>query len=102
MARGSAAKRRQRPHRGTRERRPGVLGRFDGVPVYDGTVVDTICFVDDRTGERDTQVVLGVGPAGGRPVGYVLLCPCEGVRGLVGDLQLVGAAAAEHHPPHAA
>lgn len=69
-------------------------GSHRGVPVYDGTAIEPL--VD----ERDGRVLLGIGPSGGSPVAYVLLCPCDGVRGLVADLQEAAAIAAEHHPPH--
>jgi hypothetical protein len=65
------------------------------VPVYDGTLTRTVTRSDG-----DEQVMLGIGPSGGPPVAYVALCPCDGVHGLVRDLQEAGAIAAEHHLPH--
>jgi hypothetical protein len=41
--------------------------------------------------------MLGIGPEGGTPVAYVVLCPTEGVRGLVDELLDVAAPLAEHH-----
>jgi hypothetical protein len=95
---------RRRPHRSQRVRPPGPYARFDGVPVYDGTMVhnvDVIADHADGSSEHvDTRTLLAIGPEGGRPVAYVMLCPCDGVRGLVEDLQGAAAAAAEFHPPH--
>ncbi len=68
------------------------------MPVYDGVVVEVV--TGDSYGQRDDRVVIGIGPEGGKPVGYLMLCPCKGVRGFVQDLQAVAAVAAEHHPLH--
>ncbi len=72
----------------------GAWAVFEGVPVFDGTCVEPLISANDG------RVLLGVGPSGGDPVAYVYLCPCDGVQGLVRDLQEAGALAAEHHPPH--
>ena len=69
-----------------------------GVPVYDGVVVQRV--TGEIDGRRDDRVVVGVGPEGRDPVAYVMLCPCEGVSGLVTELEQVAALAAEHHPVH--
>lgn len=91
----------RRARRQADHRRPsGAFSTFEGVPVYDATVVQEAGLADADGVQRDSRVMLGIGPAGGRPVAYVMLCPCEGVRGLVGELQEIAAVAAEHHPDH--
>lgn len=78
----------------------GAVSTYEGIPVYDGTMCVEVRsdFPGRPTGDR--RVLLGIGPEDGLPVAFVVLCPCEGVQGLVADLQEVAAAAAEHHPPH--
>jgi hypothetical protein len=68
---------------------------FNGAPVYDGSVVGIAG--DVAYGQL---VMLGIGPEGHQPVVYHALCPVDGVRQLIAELQDVAAAAAEHHPPH--
>ena len=68
------------------------------VPVYDGVVVRVV--EGESYGERDDRVVIGVGPEDEVPVAYLMLCPCDGVRGLIRELERVAAVAAEHHPTH--
>jgi len=77
----------------------GEMGVFEGAPVFDGSVAQMVR-VDVGRGD-DARVMLGIGPAGGRPVAYLALCPCEGVDGLVADLVEVAAEAAPHHAAHA-
>jgi len=72
----------------------GAWATFNGVPVYDYTSVEVLISADDG------RVLLGVGPSDGDEVAYVLLCPCDGVQGLVRDLQEAAAIADEHHRPH--
>ena len=69
-----------------------------GVPVYDGVVVRQVS--GEVNGQRDDRVVVGVGPEDRDPIACVMLCPCDGVRGFVAELQEVAALAAEHHPVH--
>jgi len=69
-------------------------GSYLGAPVYDGTAIEPLIT------DGDGRVMLGLGPSGGSPVAWVLLCPCDGVDGIVRDLQEAAAIAAEHHPPH--
>jgi hypothetical protein len=77
---------------------PGALGTLDGVPVFDGTAIHSQS-VDFGRGP-DARVMVGIGPAGGDPVAYVALCPCEGVDGLVDDLNVAADEARPQHPPH--
>lgn len=72
--------------------------RLMGVPVYDGVVVRVV--EAESHGRRDDRVVIGVGPEDGVPAAYLMLCPCDGVRGLIQELERVAAVAAEHHPIH--
>jgi hypothetical protein len=67
---------------------------------FDGHTVQTVQ-VQTLDGP-DAYVVLGVGPAGDFPMAYLRLCPCDGVDGLIADLQLAAAAARPLHLPHAA
>lgn len=77
-----------------------AVWQLGGVPVFDATVVQTV--VGDVPGRgEDHRVALGIGPAGEEPVAYVLLCPCEGVAGLLADLADAAAVASEYHLPHA-
>lgn len=101
MSNPSRARRRARERAAHRDRPrslPPSRSTLNGVPVYDGYVVEVAS--GEVGGRRDDRVVVGVGPEGEVPVAYVLLCPCEGVRGFVDDLVTVGAQAAEHHPTH--
>jgi hypothetical protein len=95
----TAQRRRQRPHRSRREH-PGRIASIEGVPVYDGIIVDMLTFGDDPDDVQDARIVIGIGPEGRRPRAFVALCPCDGVRGLVGELERLGAIASEYHPPH--
>jgi hypothetical protein len=70
----------------------------NGIPVFDGTVVEAM--IGDAGRGEESRVLVGVGPAGGRPRAYLLLCPCEGVQGLVRDLQSASAVASIDHGPH--
>ena len=84
--------------RPTSASRPYSGPRLTGVPVYDGVVVRVV--EGESHGQRDDRVVIGVGPEDEVPVAYLMLCPCDGVRGLVRELEQVAAVAAEHHPTH--
>ena len=75
------------------------LSTLGGVPVFDATVVE-IVGATELGRDPDERVLLGIGPEGCKPRAYVVLCPCDGVRHLVDDLQRAGATAAEHHLPH--
>lgn len=69
-----------------------TLGTLGGAPVYAGYLVERVS--NPACGQR---VMLGIGPEGAMPVAYVVLCPTEGVRHLVADLQDAAAPLAEHH-----
>ena len=79
----------------SRPRRVNLAHTFDG-----HTVQPVECLADD--GSPDAYVVLGIGPAGAFPMAYLRLCPCDGVDGLIADLQIAAAAARPLHQPHAA
>ena len=78
----------------------GPISTYRGVPVFDGVFVAVAGGTDPMTGERDDRVVLGIGADGAKPRAYVILCPIDGVRDVVQDLQACGALAAEHHLSH--
>ena len=68
------------------------VGTYEGVPVYDGYSIEPV-----QHPVVGGHLMLGIGPEGGTPVAYVVLCPTEGVRGLVDELLDVAAPMAEHH-----
>ena len=92
-------RRRRRPDRVERLG-AGPIRTYLGVPVYDAVLVAVAGGTNVLTGERDDRVVLGIGADGAKPRAYVILCPIDGVRDVVEDLQACGALAAEHHVPH--
>jgi hypothetical protein len=83
-----------------RRRSPDRDKTYRGVPVFDGVLVSVEQGINVLTGERDDRVLLGIGADGAKPRAYVILCPIDGVRDVVDDLQTCGALAAEHHVPH--
>jgi hypothetical protein len=82
---------RRRSHRFVAARNPATFHGYTVQPI------------EDRTGpERDAYVLVGIGPAGQYPAVFLQLCPCDGVDGLIADLQLAAAAARPWHRSHAA
>lgn len=71
-----------------------------GAPVYDGTLAEVV-YAWQGPQIVDARVYLGVGPFDEPPVAWVELCPCDGVSGLVQDLQRLAAIAGEYHAFHA-
>lgn len=70
----------------------GPAGTFEGAPVYEGSIVRAV-----RNPACGDRVMLGIGAGGGLPVAYLVLCPTDGVEGLVAELLDVAAPMAEDH-----
>jgi hypothetical protein len=63
--------------------------------IFDGVLVDVMTLP-----EGDGRVVLGIGDEGEPPAAVLLLCPGDGVDGLIEALRRAAATARPHHPAH--
>ena len=65
-------------------------------PSYDGVLIEVAV---DPEGRR--VVVVGIGNDGDRPAAITLVCPWDGIDGLIADLECAAEQARPHHRRHA-